>query len=81
MYCEKPLCHHLWRILHTIRLATGTDVMLIIVTNLVRPRVEIGLGRREIFDNEEISFECVGDGYPTPSIQVYTLYTLLSGTT
>ncbi|XP_065918770.1 tyrosine-protein phosphatase non-receptor type 5-like [Dysidea avara] len=35
----------------------------------VRPRVEIGLGRREVFDNEEISFQCVGDGYPSPSVQ------------
>ena len=79
MYCKKPMYYHLWRILHTIRLATDTNIVtikFIVINLLVRPRVEIGLGRREVFDNEEISFQCVGDGYPSPSVQVHTSNTI-----
>ena len=31
------------------------------------------------YDNEEVSFRCVGNGYPTPSLLVHTL-TLLPAT-
>ena len=44
-----------------------------IIIDVVQPRVTIGPGVRELYDNEEISFRCVGDGFPTPSIQVHTL--------
>ncbi|XP_065918447.1 peroxidasin homolog isoform X2 [Dysidea avara] len=44
----------------------------------VRPRVEIGLGRRKVFGNEEISFQCVGDGYPSPSVQWMRDNTIIS---